>query len=229
MSTIQSISAVSRSRAGKGAARETRRNGHVPAVIYGEKKEPTLIAIDPKALGKLIQRKSFYTNLLDIDIAGTKYRVLPRDVQLDPVTDRPLHADFQRVSKDSRIHVSVPVVIRNESASPGIKRGGVVNIVRHEIDFICSPESIPHEIVVDLTGMEIGDSVHIGSIGLPENVTPTIRERDFTIVTIGAPTTLKAEEDKPAAAATATAAAPAGGAAPAAQPAAGAKPAEKKK
>lgn len=231
MSTITMISATARGRAGKGAARETRRKGQIPAVIYGEKKEPALIAIDPKDLNKLASHKSFFTNLLDIDVSGAKHRVLPRDIQFDPVTDRPLHVDFQRVSKDSRLHIQVPVIVKNEGMSPGLKRGGVLNLVRHEIELICSPENILHEIVVDVTGMEIGDSVHISAIQLPGNVTPATKERDFTVLTIGAPTTMKAEEEKPAAAAaTAGAAAtPAAGAAAAGQPAAAAKPAEKKK
>ena len=230
MSTIQAISAAVRGRAGKGAAREVRRNGHIPAVIYGEKKEPTLIAIEPKQLIKLISHKSFFTNLLDVELEGAKHRVLPRDVQFDPVTDRPLHVDFQRIGKDSRLHIQVPVIIRNEALSPGLKRGGVLNLVRHEIELICSPDNILHEIVVDVAGLEIGDSVHISAIKLPESVTPSVKERNFTVLTIGAPTTMKAEEEKPAAAAAgaATTAAPAAGTA-AGTPAAGAKPAEKKK
>ncbi len=246
MAAIESVTAEARDRAGKGAARESRRNGRVPAVIYGDKKEPTLISLDPKEIDKLIHKKTFYATLLDVDLKGTKHRVLPRDVQFDPVTDRTLHVDFQRIGKDTKVHVNVPVVVRNEAASPGIKRGGVLNIVRHEIEFICSPESIPQQIEVDLTGLEIGGSIHISTVKLPENAQLAIRERDFTVVSIGAPTGLKAEQQEAAEKAAAAAAAPAaatpaagapaaGGAAPAAgaagakAPAAGAKaPAAKK-
>jgi large subunit ribosomal protein L25 len=224
MAAIESVAAELRERAGKGAARESRRNGRVPAVIYGDKKEPTLISLDPKEIDKLIHKKTFYATLLDVDLKGTKHRVLPRDVQFDPVTDRTLHVDFQRIGKDTKVHVNVPVVVRNEAASPGIKRGGVLNIVRHEIEFICSPESIPQSIEVDLTGLEIGGSIHISTVKLPENAQLAVRERDFTVVSIGAPTGLKAEQQEAAEKAAAAAAAPAAAApaAGAAAPAAGA-------
>ena len=235
MAAVESISAEARDRAGKGPARESRRNGRVPAVIYGDKKEPTLISLDPKEIDRLIHKKTFYATLLDVDLKGTKHRVLPRDVQVDPVTDRPLHVDFQRIGKDTKVHVNVPIVIRNEAASPGLKRGGVLNLVRHEIEFICSPDAIPQAIEVDVTGLEIGGSIHINSVKLPENAKLVVKERDFTVVSIGAPTGLKAEQqeaaEKAAAAAAAAAGAPAaaapagGAAAPAAgtaAPAAGA-------
>ena len=229
---IESVAAELRDRAGKGAARESRRNGRVPAVIYGDKKEPTLISLDPKEIDRHIHKKTFYATLLDVDVKGTKHRVLPRDVQFDPVTDRTLHVDFQRIGKDTKVHVNVPVVVRNEVASPGIKRGGVLNIVRHEIEFICSPDAIPQSVEVDLTGLEIGGSIHINSVKLPENAQLAVRERDFTVVSIGAPTGLKAEQQEAAEKAAAAAAAPvaaapaagapaAGGAAPAAGAAAG--------
>jgi large subunit ribosomal protein L25 len=235
MAAVESVSAEARDRAGKGAARESRRNGRVPAVIYGDKKEPTLISLDPKEIDRLIHKKTFYATLLDVDLKGAKHRVLPRDVQFDPVTDRTLHVDFQRIGKDTKVHVNVPVVVRNEAASPGIKRGGVLNIVRHEIEFICSPDAIPQSIEVDLTGLEIGGSIHIHAVKLPDNATLAVRERDFTVVSIGAPTGLKAEQQEAAEKAAAAAAAPvaaapaagapaAGGAAPAAGAAGGAKP-----
>src|SRR4051812_39234155 len=234
MAAVESVSAELRDRAGKGAARESRRNGRVPAVIYGDKKEPTLISLDPKEIDRLIHKKTFYATLLDVDVKGDKHRVLPRDVQFDPVTDRTLHVDFQRIGKDAKVHVNVPVVFRNEAASPGIKRGGVLNIVPHEIEFICSPDAIPQAIEVDLTGLEIGGSIHIHAVKLPENAQLAVRERDFTIVSIGAPTGLKAEQQEAAEKAAAAAAAPvaaapaagapaAGGAAPAAGAAGGAK------
>jgi large subunit ribosomal protein L25 len=213
MAAVESVSAELRDRAGKGAARESRRNGRVPAVIYGDKKEPTLISLDPKEIDRHIHKKTFYATLLDVDVKGTKHRVLPRDVQFDPVTDRTLHVDFQRIGKDTKVHVNVPVVVRNEAASPGIKRGGVLNIVRHEIEFICSPDAIPQAIEVDLTGLEIGGSIHIHAVKLPENAQLAVRERDFTVVSIGAPTGLKAEQQEAAEKAAAAAAAPAAGAA----------------
>jgi large subunit ribosomal protein L25 len=246
MAAVETVSAEARDRAGKGPAREARRNGRVPAVIYGDKKEPTLISLDPKEIDRLIHKKTFYATLLDVDLKGTKHRVLPRDVQFDPVTDRTLHVDFQRIGKDTKVHVNVPVVVKNELASPGLKRGGVLNLVRHEIEFVCSPEAIPQAIEVDLTGLEIGGSIHINAVKLPENATLAVRERDFTVVSIGAPTGLKAEQQEAAEKAAAAAAAPAaaaaapaagGAAAPAAGAAAGgaktaapaAKAAEKKK
>lgn len=221
MAAVESVSAEARDRAGKGAARESRRNGRVPAVIYGDKKEPTLISLDPKEIDRLIHKKTFYATLLDVDLKGTKHRVLPRDVQFDPVTDRTLHVDFQRIGKDTKVHVNVPVVVRNEAASPGIKRGGVLNIVRHEIEFICSPDAIPQSVEVDLTGLEIGGSIHINAVKLPENAELAVRERDFTVVSIGAPTGLKAEQQEAAEKAAAAAAAPTAAAPAAGAPAAG--------
>ncbi|WP_374653250.1 50S ribosomal protein L25/general stress protein Ctc [Dongia sp.] len=223
MSAVQSVSAEARDRAGKGAARATRRAGRVPAVIYGDKKEATLISLDPKEIDRHIHKKGFFATLLDVEISGKKHRVLPRDVQFDVVTDRTLHVDFQRVSKDTKIHVNVPVVVRNEAAAPGIKRGGVLNLVRHEIEFICSPDHIPQMVEVDLTGLDIGGSIHISSVKLPEGATPNVRERDFTLVTIGAPSGMKAEAE---AAPAAAAAAPAAGAAAPAKGAAAAAPAK---
>ena len=224
MPAVESIRAEARDRAGKGAARATRRTGRVPAVIYGDKKEPTLISLDPKELDRLVHKKAFFATLLDVEINGTKHRVLPRDVQFDPVFDKTLHADFQRVNKDSKIHVNVPVVVKNETQAPGIKRGGVLNLVRHEIEFLCSPDNIPQQVVVDIAGLDIGGSIHISQVELPQGATPTSREANFTVVTIGAPSGLKAEMEAAAQAAAAAAAAPAAGApgAPAAGAAAGA-------
>ncbi len=220
MSAVISISAQPRERAGKGAARSTRRSGRVPAVIYGEKQEATLISVAPKELERLVHKKAFFATLLDVELQGTKHRVLPRDVQFNPVTDVIEHLDFQRIGKDTKIHVNVPVVVKNELAAPGLKRGGVLNLVRHEIPFTCSPENIPQQIVVDLTGLDIGDSIHINAIELPKGATPNLRERDFTVVTIGAPSGLKADTEAAPAAAAAAAAPAAGAAAKTAAPAA---------
>ena len=198
MAAVETISAEARDRAGKGAARESRRNGRVPAVIYGDKKEPTLISLDPKQIDKLIHKKTFYATLLDVELAGQKHRVLPRDVQFDPVTDRTLHVDFQRIGKDTKVHVNVAVVVRNEAASPGIKRGGVLNIVRHEIEFYCRADSIPENITISLAGTDIGHSIHISHIKLPDGVRPVITDRDFTVATVAAPTVVVEVETKPA-------------------------------
>ena len=233
MSEVQNLSAELRSRAGKGAARQSRRDGRVPGVIYGDKKPATLISVAPRELMKELRKKAFHVTLFDIAIDGRKERVLPRDVQFDPVGDQPIHVDFMRVGEHTRVHVAVPVAFRNEAASPGLKRGGVLNVVRHEVELICDVDSIPREIEIDLEGLDIGDSVHISMVKLAEGVRPAIAGRDFTIATIEVPTIQKVEEEvkapteEEAAAAAAAAAgtpgaagAPAG--APGAAPAAGA-------
>lgn len=218
MTDVQSLTVALRDRAGKGAARQSRREGFVPAVIYGDKQDPTLINVQPVELMKQLRKTGFFTTLYDLKVGGKTERVLPRDVQFDPITDKPIHADFLRVSESSTITVNVPVVFRNETASPGIKRGGVLNVVRHEIAFVCRVTSIPHAIEIDLTGTDIGDSIHISSVKLPEGARPVI-DRDFTVATIGAPSAVKSEAAE-AAQAAATAAATPAAAAPAAAAAA---------
>ena len=213
MADLTSLPARARDRAGKGAARSTRRAGLVPGVVYGNKEAPLLIAMEPRHLEPQVKKNGFFTRIFELDIDGNKHRVLPRDVQFHPVSDRPEHVDFLRVSASTRVTVAVPVRVVNESAAPGIKKGGVINIVRHTVDLVCQADKIPQAIVVDMTGKEIGDSIHISHVALPEGVTPAIRDRDFTVVTLAAPT-VQAEE-APAAAA-AAAAAPAEGAAAAA-------------
>lgn len=193
MSEIVTITAQAREKAGKGAARSTRRDGRVPAVIYGSKEAPTLISLDPKEVDREYARRGFFARPLDVEVGGKKQRVLPRDVQKDPVSDRPLHVDFMRISADTRIRVEVPVVFVHDDQSPGLKRGGVLNIVRHEIELICRPESIPASIEINVQEMDIGDSMHIESIQLPEGVTPAIK-RNFTIATI-AGRSAKADEE----------------------------------
>jgi len=223
MTEVRSLGSEPRDRAGKGAARATRRAGRVPAVVYGNKEPATLISLEPKALVRELHKTGFFATLFDLQIAGRAERVLPRDVQFDPVSDRPIHVDFLRVGVGTKVRVDVPVIFRNELASPGLKRGGVLNIVRHEVALICAADSIPPSIEIDLTGLEIGDSVHISMVKLPDNVTPAITERDFTIATIAAPTAQKIEAAEAAAAAAAAAGEPAEGEAVA--PAAGATPA----
>ena len=219
------IAAQPRERAGKGAARAVRRAGRVPAVIYGEKKPPQLIDLDPKELTMQIQKagQSFFTRVFDVQLNGGAVRVLPRDVQLHPVTDKPEHVDFMRVGEHTRIRVSIPVEFVNKDRSPGLKRGGVLNVVRHAIEVYCTVDNIPQVITVDLDGLDIGDSVHISKVKLPQGVKPTITTRDFTVAAVAAPSVLKSPEEEAAeAAAKAAAAAPVAGEAGAA-PAAGAK------
>lgn len=187
MSDLETMTAQRRDRAGKGAARATRRAGMVPGVIYGEKQPPLSIAIERRVFVKRLENPSFMSTLVDLDIDGETHRVLARDVQLDPVTDVPIHVDFLRIGKDTTVTVAVPVHFVNEEASPGIRAGGVLNIVRHEIEVDCRQDAMPHEIVVDLTGAEVGDSIHISAVTLPDGVTPTITDRDFTVATIVAP------------------------------------------
>ena len=195
MADVVQIKASARPRAGKGAARQARREGKVPAVIYGDKKEPDTIAIDGHELFILVQKGRFLSTLFEIDVDGNKTRVLPRDIQLDPVMDTPIHVDFQRVTPTSRVRVQVPVKFINEAASPGLKRGGVLNIVRHEVEVFAPPENIPSLFEFDLSGLEIGRSIHISAIQMPENVRPTITDRDFTVATIAGTGGKVAEED----------------------------------
>jgi large subunit ribosomal protein L25 len=229
MPKTSSLQVQGRDRAGKGAARATRRDGLVPAVIYGGNQDATLIALEPKILVALMHDPAFKTNIFEVEVAGKTQRTMAMDVQLDPVSDKPIHADFRRIEKDTLVRVPVPVRFHNEGASPGIKVGGVLNIVRHDVEVRARPDDLPDHIDVDLTGLKIGDSVHISAIKLPTGVKPTIA-RDFTICTIAPPTVMTVEEETPAAAAATAegAAAPAAGAAApaagaAAAPAAGAK------
>jgi large subunit ribosomal protein L25 len=225
MADVQSLPARARDRAGKGAARSTRRAGLVPGVIYGNNESALLIAMEPRHLEPQVKKGGFFTRVFDLDIDGKQHRVLPRDVQFHPVTDRAEHVDFLRVSATTRVTVAVPVHFTNEGSAPGIKKGGVLNIVRHTIELVSRADAIPASITIDLSGREIGDSIHINDISLPEGVKPVIRERDFTVATIASPTVQ--HEEAPAAGAAAAAAAPAAGAAApaagAAAPAAGAK------
>jgi large subunit ribosomal protein L25 len=213
MADVIAIKATARPKSGKGAARTVRREGKVPGVIYGEKKEPEPIALDFNELSKLAQKGRFLSTVFEIDLGGKKSRVLPREVQFDPVKDFPIHVDFQRVGASKHVRVSVPMRFVNEGASPGLKRGGVLNIVRHEVEVTCPPDRIPDFFEFDLTGLEIGRSIHISAVKMPEGVRPTIINRDFTIATIAGK---KAEEEaRPAEAAAAAGeegAAPAAGA-----------------
>ncbi|MGH6932848.1 MAG: 50S ribosomal protein L25/general stress protein Ctc, partial [Dongiaceae bacterium] len=174
MTEVHSITAELRDRAGKGAARSTRRAGRVPAVIYGNKETPVLISLEPRELDREIHRKGYYTTLFDMKIDGQAHRVLPRDIQFDPISDKPVHADFMRVADSTRVRVHVPVEFTGIGQSPGIKRGGVLNIVRHEIDVFCQAGTIPRSMVIVLGVLDIIDSVHISMVKLPDGVRPAI-------------------------------------------------------
>ncbi len=208
------LTALARAKAGKGAARATRRTGQVPGVIYGDNKEAVLISVLEKDMARAISSQTFFTSLCELDVANQKFLVVPRDIQLDPVSDRPIHADFLRVTDKTIIRVAVPVHVKNQKDCPGLIKGGVLNLVRHDIEVFCRATDIPEEFVVDLTGLDVGHSLHIGDIKMPAGVKPT-RQGDFTIVTLVAPSAMKSEvEEAAAAAAAATAAAAVAAAAP---------------
>jgi large subunit ribosomal protein L25 len=238
MADTITLRAETRDRAGKGAARAARRAGRIPAVIYGEGKPATMISLDPKELGREVGRAGFFARLVNIEIDGKPTRTLPRDVQLDPIFDQPIHADFLRVNAGTKITVAVPVQFVGQESSPGIRRGGMLNIVRHEVELVCPVENIPDRLTVSLEGTNIGDTIHIGSVALPEGTHATV-SRNFTIASIAAPTAVRDEQAaaiaaqraaETAAATPAEGEAAAGGAAPAAgaaAPAGGAKPAAK--
>jgi large subunit ribosomal protein L25 len=210
MAETHGLAATKRSGSGTGAARAVRREGMVPAIIYGGTGEPESIAIQARLLERELRKPSFFGTLLDVEIDGSKTRVLPRDVQHHPVTDFPLHVDFLRVTENTRINVDVPVHFINEEKSPGLTRGGVLNVVRFEVEVFCRAGSIPESLIVDLTGTDIGDSIHISAVALPDGVRPVEGDRDFTIATIAAPTIEVEPTDEGAEAAEAEGEAPEG-------------------
>ena len=195
MSDALKLPAEMRERAGKGASRALRREGRVPAVIYGGKEEPTPIHVEEKELVKQLMTGHFMNSIVMVEVDGKATRTLPKDVSLDPVSDRPIHADFLRLTKGSKIEVNVPVVFVNEEESPGLKKGGVLNVVRHELELVCDGDKIPGEIEIDVTGLEVGDSIHISALTLPEGSESAITDRDFTIATVVAPSALKRSEE----------------------------------
>ncbi len=194
MSETYELKAEARELVGKGSAREVRRNGKVPAVIYGDKQPPLAIALSYKDIFYKIHGGGFLTTVATIDVDGKKIKVLPKDYQLDPVRDFPMHVDFLRVGANTEVNVQVPVHFINEENSPGLKRGGTLNIVRHEVEFHCPANAIPEFITVDLDGTDIGDSIHISAVKLPKGVKPIISDRDFTIATIAGTSASKSEE-----------------------------------
>ena len=189
MPDVVSLAAELRGRAGKGGARESRRAGRIPAVIYGNKQQPVLIAVDGTELLKHLRRPGFMAHVFEISIDGARERVLPREVQHDPVSGKPLHVDFMRFGAETRIHVEVEVKFENEDKAPGLKKGGVLNIVHHTFDLICSPDAIPESLTVDLTGLELGDVIHADAIKLPEGVELGEDDPQATIASIAAPST----------------------------------------
>jgi len=198
MSDALTLPAEGRDRAGKGASRALRREGRVPAVIYGGKEEPTSIHIEERLLARHLGTGHFMNSIVMIEHGGKTIRTLPKDVAFHPVNDRPLHVDFLRLSKDAKVDVNVPVVFINEEASPGLKKGGVLNVVRHELELVCEADKIPGEIQIDVTGLEVGDSIHISHLKLPEGSVSAITDRDFTIATIVAPSALRSETEEAA-------------------------------
>lgn len=205
MSEQLTLSAETRERAGKGASRHLRRQGRVPAVVYGANQEPLAIHLEEKGLVKALSTGHFMNSVVMIDAGGAATRTLPKDVQFHPVTDRPLHVDFLRISEHATVTVAVPINFTDEEKSKGLKRGGVLNTVRHELELVCDAAEIPEEIAISLAGLDIGDSLHISAVTLPKGVESAITDRDFTIATIVAPSGLKMDAEDAEAAAVAPA------------------------
>lgn len=190
MSDTLTLSAETRDRAGKGASRALRREGRVPAVIYGNKQDPASIHVNERELQKLLNTGHFFNSVIMVN----GERTLAKDVAFDVVTDRPLHVDFLRISEHATVHVEVPIVFVDEELAPGLKRGGVLNVVRHELELVVDAAEIPDQIEISLKGLEVGDSLHISAVTLPQGATPAITDRDFTIATVVAPSALKSAE-----------------------------------
>src|SRR5205085_3243212 len=207
MSEQLTLSAETRDRAGKGASRHLRREGRVPAVVYGNDEEALSIHLEEKALVKALSSGHFMNSVVMIEAGAAPVRTLPKDVQFHPVTDRPLHVDFLRISEHAKVHVDVPIHFVDEDESKGIKRGGVLNQVRHDLELVCDAAEIPEEVLISLAGMDIGDSLHISAVTLPKGTESAIADRDFTIATIVAPSGVKSEAAEAAAEAEATTAA----------------------
>jgi large subunit ribosomal protein L25 len=200
MSDALTLPAEARERGGKGASRQLRREGRVPAVIYGGKEAPQMIHVEAKELVRQLGTGHFMNSIVEIKLGGKTVRTLPKDVAVHPVSDRPEHVDFFRLAKGAKVDVNVPVVFANEEKSPGLKKGGVLNVVRHELELVCDAYKIPSEITIDVTGKDVGDSIHISEVTLPEGSESAITDRDFTIATLVAPSALKKAEGAEAAA-----------------------------
>ena len=191
MSEQLTLSAEAREGVGKGASRALRNSGRVPAVVYGNNEAPAAIHVEEKALVKALMTGHFFSATIEVEVGGKTTTTLAKDVAFHPVTDRPMHVDFYRINKDAKFTVNVPVVFINQDASPGLKKGGVLNIVRHDVELACDANHIPEELAIDMTGYDVGESVHISSVKLPEGTAVTITDRDFTIATVVAPSSLK--------------------------------------
>ena len=201
MSEQLTLSAEARDRAGKGASRALRNQGRVPAVVYGEKQEPLSIHLEEKALARALSSGHFMNSVVMIDVGGSQTRTLPKDVHFHPVTDRPMHVDFLRIAEHATVTVHVPLRFVDEEDSRGLKRGGVLNAVHHDLELVCDAAEIPDEVVISVAGLDIGDSIHISQVKLPEGTTSAITDEDFTVATIVAPSGVKAEAAEAAAAA----------------------------
>jgi large subunit ribosomal protein L25 len=193
MPEITTLSAERRSQAGKGPARATRRKGRIPGIIYGGDRDPMLISLEPRELSRALAKRGFLATVVEVRVDDDVHRTLPRDVQYHPATDEPLHVDFMRVGVDTRVTVTVPVVFINPEMSIGLRRGGILNIVRHGIALICHVDNIPEQLIVDLNGLDIGDSVHISAVTLPPGSRLAIADRDFTIASIAASSAVREE------------------------------------
>src|SRR5580704_4646564 len=228
MAQVQELKAEAREGRGKGPAYQARLKGKIPGVVYGGEAQPETVNVDGRTLERHIEKGAFLTTLLMLDVNGKKTRVIPRQLQLDPVSDRPVHVDFMRLAEGASVRLEIPVHFKGQAESPGLKKGGVLNIVRHEMNVICPADAIPKFIEVDVSGLDINESLHLNDLTLPQGVKALIRGRDVTICSVVAPTSV-IEEQKAAAAAAAAAAlapvavegapvegAPADGAAPAA-------------
>jgi large subunit ribosomal protein L25 len=198
---MSNLKAIKRESASTGSTNKLRASGHIPAILYGGKDPNQKISIEKKAIRDIINSDTFLSKVLELDIEGKKEKVLPREVSYHVVSDEPIHIDFMRIVSGKKIVIEIPVIFINHGDSPGLKRGGVLNIVRRAVELKCPAENIPNDITIDLMGKDIGTSIKISSVKLPDNVTPTIMDRDFVIATVAAPTVIK-EPEKPAEGAT---------------------------
>jgi ribosomal protein L25, Ctc-form len=189
---MNSLDASIRDTKSKGELNSLRQKGEVPAIIYGGKEENQKVSLSKKQIKYLIDQENFLSNIIDVNLSGQSIKVLPREVSFDTLTDEPIHIDFLRIVKGGTIVIEIPVRFINNEKSPGLKRGGVLNIVRRKVELKCPTDNVPNELVVDLEGLEIGTSIKISAISLPDNVKPTIQGRDFVIATVAAPTVFKA-------------------------------------
>ena len=189
------LNIISRDKTGKSNCKQLRNLGKIPAIIYGDKKEPTYIAIDYPKIIKELSKTGFFSTVFSLKLNKKEIKVLPREIQTDPLNDKPIHIDFLRINDESKINISVPIIFINEEKSPGLKGGGVLNVVRRKVDLICKIKNIPEKLEANLTDLEVGSVIHMSDIKLEEDVVSQISDRDFTIATIAAPTVMPVEEE----------------------------------